>query len=658
MFSSPLHIITVGHVDHGKSTLLGRLLYDTDSLSNQQKQALQVVEAGENNQVEWASLLDAFLEEQAQNITIDTTQFVFRTPQRGYVMIDAPGHQEFLKNMITGATRADAALLIIDVADGIQEQTRRHLQLLSLVGIKQVIVLFNKMDLINYELSLFEERAREVERLFEQYSLDFLPNSTTAANCCVAPVLASSSTSCTLPVCAPETPCTSSPAVSFSKSLFLPSQIIPIVARSGENVVTYSSKMNWYQGPTLLQVLESIPSPLSLENKPLRFLVQDVYCFDERRLIVGRVESGTLRVGEEIIFWPGGKRSPIRSIEEWGAVEQPKSAVAGKSIAITLEKPLFVERGYIASTQSDFPSEAREFSARLFWLDREPLSLNQMVKLQLGTQSVVGNVTAIKNLMTGNTVTNFDKSSSHLHQHDVADVIFSLMRPIVYDEYEKIAATGRFAVVVKEHIGGGGVISSGCRKEALDCKGKQFGHQGAILWLTGLSGSGKSTIARGLEALLQARGMAATILDGDHLRQGLCSDLGFSMADRAENVRRTGEVAKLFAEAGLIVIGALISPFAAPREQVKASCLRDGIIFKEIFVDAPLEVCEARDPRGLYQKARRGEIEHFTGITSPYEIPIAADVHLLTASSSSEETIKQLYETVLSWLNIDASFQT
>ena len=625
MNSSPsIRIITVGHVDHGKSTFLGRLLYDTDSLSHEQKKSLQLMELGENNQIEWAFLLDAFLEEQAQNITIDTTQLVFRTPLRSYVMIDAPGHQEFLKNMVAGATRADAALLIIDVAEGIKEQTRRHLQLLSLVGIKQVIVLFNKMDLVNREALTFETAAKEIEKLFQQYGL-------------------------------------------------LPQQMIPIVARSGENLVTRSVKMNWYQGPTVMDALEKMTAMPSLECGSMRFIVQDVYRFDERRLIVGRVESGTLRAGEEIVFWPGRKKSQVRSIEEWGTAEQPQSAIAGKSVAITLEDPIFVERGHIGSAKNEPPSEGREISAQLFWLDSEPLSLHQPVTLRLGTQSVMGRVIAIKKKTT------LDEFHSTIVQHDVVDVIFHLMRPMIYDCYEDIAAMGRFAIVAQGRLGGGGVIKSDDRLQAAgterieiksdhltwsisaidrEMRKKQFGHPGVVLWLTGLSGSGKSTVARGLEVLLHHRGMATMMLDGDNLRHGLCADLDFSLKDRAENIRRTGEVAKLFAEAGLIVICALISPFSADRERVKESCLRDGIIFKEIFVDAPLEICEARDPRGLYQKARRGEIDCFTGITSPYEVPRAADAHLLTETSSCEETINQLYEMVLFWINSGASFQT
>jgi bifunctional enzyme CysN/CysC len=618
--STPLHVIAVGHVDHGKSTLLGRLLYDTDSLSDEQKRALQLAELDAHSEVKWASLLDAFLEEQAQNITIDTTQLIFRTPQRSYVMIDAPGHQEFLKNMIAGATRADAALLIVDVAEGIKAQTEQHLQLLSLLGIKQVIVLLNKMDLVHRAASFFEKALQEIEQLFQQYEL-----------------------------CSQQT--------------------IPIVACSGENIVMRSSSMNWYQGPTLLEALEKVAPAPSLEMRPLRFIVQDVYRFDERRLVVGRLESGRLCVGEEIVFWPGQKKSRIRSIEEWGTTPLRKSAVAGESIALTLEEPLFIERGYVGSSETEPPREGVTIQARLFWLDKKPLLLQQTVTLQLGTQRVEGRVERIADPKQ-----HPNHSSSKVAQYDIVDLLFYLADPLIYDVYEEIAPMGRFAVVIEGELAGGGIILK--RERATDTKTKsdhltwslspinramrkkQFGHPGAVLWLTGLSGSGKSTLAQGLESLLHQRGMATVILDGDNLRHGLCSDLGFSLQDRSENMRRTGEVAKLFAEAGLIALCALISPFESDRARVKRVCLQDGIIFKEIFVDAPLEVCEARDPRGLYQKARRKEIEQFTGISSPYEVPAAADLHLMTATASSQETIQELYETVLIWLSEEPLCQT
>ncbi|MBM3857089.1 MAG: adenylyl-sulfate kinase, partial [Verrucomicrobia bacterium] len=505
--SLPLHIITVGHVDHGKSTLLGRLLHDTDSLSDEQKKMLELA-ALDGKGMELAFLFDAFLEEQTQNITIDTTQLVFRTPQRSYVMIDAPGHEEFLKNMIAGVTRADAALLLIDVVHGIQAQTKKHLHLLSLMGIDQVIVILNKMDLIDREESFFSRRAQEIKILFQQQGL-------------------------------------------------LPQEIIPIVARTGENIVTRSDKMPWYHGSTVLEALEKMKPNSTLQEKPLRLMVQDVYRVDERRLIVGRVESGVLHIGEEIIFWPGRKKSRISSIEEWRSKEQPRSALAGESVAICLEDPLFIERGHIGSSQEAPPCEGRDISAKIFWVDREPLSQKISIILQLGTERSEGRVSHI-----------IHANPHSLMQHDIAEVKIHLTRPLIYDCYHEIAPTGRFAIISQERLAGGGVILSSQKNITADhsiksdhltwsvspvdrkMRQKQLGHPGMVIWLTGLSGSGKSTLAKGLESLLHQQGIATMILDGDNLRHGLCADLGFSLEDRSENIRRTGEVAKLFAEAG------------------------------------------------------------------------------------------------------------
>lgn len=618
-----LHVITVGHVDHGKSTLLGRLLYETDALSHEQKKALEST-AANHAEIEWAFLLDAFLEEQMQNITIDTTQLVFRTPRRDYVMIDAPGHEEFIKNMIAGATRADAALLILDVKEGIQAQTKRHLQLLSLLGITQITVLLNKMDLIHYEESLFRKREKELEKLCEYYHL-------------------------------------------------FPQQMIPIVARYGENFMTHSANMHWYQGPTLMEALDQMKRGESLESQPLRFMVQDVYRFQpasQRRVIVGRVESGVLRVGEEIVFWPGGKKSHIASLEAWGSEKQPDTAIAGASVAITLKEPLFVERGHVGSSKDQPPCEGYEINAQIFWLDAEPLLPHQPITLQLGTESLVGRIVSIKEDAV-NTPT-----PTCISQHHVVDVVIRMTQPLLYDCYNKIPPTGRFALVLQGRLVGGGVIkaSEKClaatttitsdhlawNASAVDqeMRKKRLGHSGMVLWLTGLSGSGKSTIARELELLLHQQRIASVILDGDNLRQGLCADLGFSLEDRAENIRRTGEVAQLFAQAGMIAICALISPLRDDRSKVQKACLQKGILFKEIFIDAPLEVCEARDPRGLYRKARQGEIPSFTGISSPYEDPLSADMHLFTAHFSSQEITRQLYLKVLTWLEEEDSFQT
>ena len=604
---SPLRIVTIGHVDHGKSTLLGRLLYDTHSLSQEKIAALQTTSDAEGVPLEFSFLLDAFLEEQSQNITIDTTQIPFRTAERDYVLIDAPGHKEFLKNMVTGASSATAALLLIDSTEGLQEQTSRHLQLLTLLGIQQIIVLINKMDLVDYSSSTFQTIVLAVENYFKKFGLP-------------------------------------SP------------QIIPIAARFGDNVAASSSHMPWYNGPTLLQSLETLKTPPSLQEGPLRFLVQDIYRFDERRLIVGRVESGLLTTGEEIVFWPHGKKSCVRSIETWKGKGPPTSASAGQSVAITLEEPIFIERGQIGSHPSSPPLESREIVSKIFWLDPKPLALHQPITLKLGTQSVEGSLASITHVHDAVTLTSLTEPRSLIAQNEVATVTFHLKHPLAYDPYDHVLATGRLAIVLEQRLGGGGIIMNSTSNSITSthlswtfstidraARKKQFGHPGAILWFTGLSGSGKSTLATGLETLLHEQEVATFLLDGDNLRHGLCADLGFSSKDRSENIRRTGETAKLFAEAGIVVLCALISPFQTDRALVKSSCARNGIPFLEIFVDAPLSVCEERDPRGLYAKARCGEISDFTGITSPYEAPKSPDLHLSTDQHSCEEVLAQLH---------------
>ncbi|MBX9743063.1 MAG: adenylyl-sulfate kinase [Chthoniobacterales bacterium] len=610
MNPSPLRIITIGHVDHGKSTLLGRLLFNTDALSQEKLTALASASQAEGKEMEFAFLLDAFAEEQRQNITIETTQIPFRTSQRDYLLIDAPGHEEFLKNMVTGATSAHAALLLIDAAEGIKQQTHRHLQLLALLGIKQIAVLINKMDLVHYDVVTFQKIATATEQLFGDFHLP--------------------------------------------KPLF-----IPISARLGENITTASLLMPWYQGPTLLEAMDRFHAPPSLHESPLRLIVQDVYHFEKRRLIVGRVESGTLRVGQEVLFSPSGKKSSLRSLEEWNTPIAPTTALPGASVAITLEEPLFIERGHVGSDPHSLPLQGDEINAQIFWLDPQPLLLNQSITLKLGTQSVQASLIAIKHIHDAMTLQPPAREYVEVAQHEVATVSLHLHQSIVYDHHDQIEATGRFAVEVENRFRGGGIILKNEKRSShsnltwsssyisREARRKQFGHPGAILYFTGLSGAGKSTLAKSLEKYLHERNIATFILDGDNLRYGLCSDLSFSKEDRTENMRRVGEVAKLFAEAGLIVIVALIAPFRADRELLRTSCLREKIPFAEIFIDASLSTCKERDPHGLYAKAQAGTITHFTGITSPYESPDTPDLHLITDQHSLEETIQELEQFVL-----------
>lgn len=609
---SKLKIVIVGHVDHGKSTLIGRLFHDTNSLPEGKVEQIRKASEAEGMDFEFAFLLDALLEEQEQNITIDTTQLPFRTDLREYVIIDAPGHKEFLKNMITGASSADAAILLIDAHEGVQEQSKRHAYLLSLLGIKQVVVAVNKMDLVGFKQEVFESVRAEYTVFLEKLGV-------------------------------------------------VPQHFLPISAKHGHNITKASPDMPWFKGPAILQALDQFATPETPEGLPLRLVLQDVYRFDERRILAGRIEAGRLAVGEELTFWPDRKRSRVKSIENWGSDDSKTSASVGESVAITLEEQIFVERGQIASHSGVGPAEGREIHASLFWLSNEPLPVNVPFTLKLGTQSVEARVVEFQRVLDSSTLEPITGTRRELLKNEVADVRIRARKPLAFDRIDRISDTGRFVIVWGKRIGGGGIVreadydtgrpgvasdnitwttSPVTREDRMEL----LGHRGAVLWLTGLSGSGKSTLATALDHQLHRRGMASFILDGDNLRHGLCSNLKFSPEDRSENIRRAGETAKLMAEAGLVVICSLISPYKSDRDRVREICHRDGIPFAEVFINASLQVCEARDPRGLYKKARSGEISDFTGISSPYEPPTAPELEIRTGETSMENSLSQLLD--------------
>ena len=607
-----LKIVIVGHVDHGKSTLIGRLFHDTNSLPEGKVEQIRKASEAEGMDFEFAFLLDALLEEQEQNITIDTTQLPFRTDLREYVIIDAPGHKEFLKNMITGASSADAAILLIDAHEGVQEQSKRHAYLLSLLGIKQVVVAVNKMDLVGFKQDVFDAVRAEYTVFLEKLGV-------------------------------------------------VPQHFLPISAKHGHNITTASSDMPWFKGPAILQALDQFATPVTPEGLPLRLVLQDVYRFDERRILAGRIEAGRLSVGEELTFWPDRKRSRIKAIENWGSGASKTSALVGESVAITLEEQIFVERGQIGSHAGVGPAEGREIHASLFWISNDPLPVNVPFMLKLGTQTVEARVVEIQRVLDSSTLEPITASRHELLKNEVADVRIRARKPIAFDRCDRISDTGRFVIVWGKRIGGGGIVreadyDSGRPGVASDNitwtlspvsredRSELLGHRGAVLWLTGLSGSGKSTLATALEYQLHRRGLATFILDGDNLRHGLCSNLKFSPEDRSENIRRAGETAKLMAEAGMVVICSLISPYQSDRSRVREICHRDGIPFAEVFINAPLQVCEHRDPRGLYKKARAGEITDFTGVSSPYEPPTKPELEILTSESTMEASLSQLLD--------------
>lgn len=608
-----LRIVVVGHVDHGKSTLVGRLLHDVGALPDGKIQQVEANCRARGMPFEWAFVTDALQIERDQGITVDVSHIPFKSAQRPYVLIDAPGHREFVKNMVTGAAVADAAVLVIDVAEGVREQSRRHGLLLKLLGIGQVVIALNKMDLIDNDQVRFEAVRAEYEAYLGSIGVEARA-------------------------------------------------MIPIAAREGANIVARAAAMPWYQGATLLSALDAFRSRPRAVERPLRMPVQDIYKFDQRRIVAGKIESGRLAVGDRVVFSPSNKTSRIRSIEQWSTVPgfvPPISAEAGQAVGITLEDEIVIERGDVVSHASAMPFESDVFRAKLFWLGREPLLLGQRLTLRLGTQAVPVAVQEIAGIIGSGDLQ--ERRSGQIETFDVANVTLRAAGLVAIDDYGDNVATGRFVLSDGADVLGGGVVELGGypdrraetqmsarnlvsveHRVTAEQRALRNSHRGGVLWLTGLSGAGKSTLAVALEQVLFARGFQVFVLDGDNVRLGLNSNLGFSPDDRAENIRRVGEAAALFAEAGFLVVTAFISPYRADRARARAAAERvlgmGG--FHEIHVNASLATCEARDPKGLYRKARAGEIAEFTGVSAPYEAPespeIAIDTQQLDAERSTQ----------------------
>ncbi len=603
-----LRIVIVGHVDHGKSTLVGRLLHDTNSLPLGKVEEIKAMSDRRGMPFEYAFLMDALQAERDQGITIDTSQIWFNSSKRNYVIIDAPGHKEFLKNMITGAAQSDAALLIIDAVEGVREQSRRHGYLLHLLGIRQVAVAINKMDLVNYSEARFNEIAMEYRAYLTELGV-------------------------------------------------VPTFILPVSAREGENIVTRSDAMQWYDGPTVVGALDCFVSePLSSEL-PLRLPVQDVYKFDERRIIAGRIESGRVTVGDEIMFSPSNKTARVKSLEVWPeTLAKPAFATAGYSVGLTLDDQIFVERGDTISHVRNAPVETDVFRARLFWLGHEPLTIGKTYKLKLNTTEAQVQVQKIEAVIDTGDLSS--ATATQVDRNQVAEVVLRSRRMVALDAFNDMPATGRFVLVDEYDIAGGGIISMegyADQRQLItqrstnivkaeqgvsdDERARMNGHRGGVIWFTGLSGAGKSTLSMELERRLFEKGYSVYVLDGDNIRFGLNANLGFSPEDRSENIRRVGEVAALFARAGMIALTAFISPYRSDRDRARAA-MPDR--FHEIYVQADVTTCESRDPKGLYEKARRGEIKEFTGISAPYEVPESPELTVDTSKHSVEECVAQL----------------
>jgi bifunctional enzyme CysN/CysC len=618
---SQLKIVIVGHVDHGKSTLVGRLFHDTDSLPDGKYEAIAAMCTKRGMPFEWSFLMDALQSERDQGITIDTSQIWFQTPKRRYVIIDAPGHKEFLKNMVSGAASSEAAVLVIDAKEGVREQSKRHGYLLHLLGVTQIAVAVNKMDAIGYSESQF----RAIETEYRAY---------------------------------------------LQGIGVTPTFVIPISAREGDCITQKSERMPWYTGPAVVEALDAFTATPSREEQPLRFPIQDVYKFDDRRIIAGRIESGRLKVGDEVLVSPRNRRVRVQSIEAWGGETLPQEAIAGQSIGITFDEQIFAERGQMISHVESPPVLTNQFSAHLFWLADHPLAMGQKYRLKLATAEYAAEVAAIERVIRTDDLSH--RAESQVEKGDVAEVRFRLKGQAALDAFAADPQTGRFVLVEGFMPVGGGII----RREGLtdqrvsgrEVKSQNIfavnqavgaeqralanGHRGAVLWFTGLSGAGKSTLAVELEHRLFAKGFHTYVLDGDNVRRGLCSDLGFSPEERSENIRRAGEVAALFADAGVVTITSFISPYHADREMARAAAPDR---FHLVHIKADLATCEGRDVKGLYKKARAGEIPQFTGVSAPYEVPEDADLTIDTSRHSIEACVDLLVRYVEEQVRVKAA---
>ncbi|HEY4986040.1 MAG TPA: adenylyl-sulfate kinase [Bradyrhizobium sp.] len=597
-----LRIVIVGHVDHGKSTLVGRLLHETGSLPEGKLEMLKAVSARRGMPFEWSFLLDALQTERDQGITIDTTQIRFRTGSRDIVLIDAPGHAEFLRNMITGASQADGAVLIIDALEGVRDQTRRHGYLLHLLGIKQVAIVVNKMDRVDFSAARFAAIGKEISAHLNELGVT-------------------------------------------------PTAIIPISARDGDGVAERTPRIGWYDGPTVVEALDALEPARPLEQLALRLPVQAIYKFDDRRIVAGRIESGSLASGDEIVIMPAGKIAKIRSVESWPVTPVKGRQSAGRSVGITLDRELFIERGDVIAHVGKAPVDTRRLRVRIFWLHGKPLTRGEQVLVRLGTREARATVVAIEKAVDPGALSSVETNS--IARNHVGEIEIALAEPIAADPVSDNPRTGRLVIEVNGRIAGGGLVLSveaGRRAAAIDIvpvesalrpdeRSARYRHNGAVVWLTGLPGAGKSTIARALERRLFTRGGSPILLDGDTLRAGLNGDLGFKAEDRTENIRRLAEVATHLARNGHIAIVAAVSP--SQDDRAAARRIADGL-FYEIYVATPAEVCESRDPKGHYAKARAGQLSGFTGTGSDYQPPIANELTIDTSTRPIAESTEEI----------------
>ena len=598
-----LRFITCGSVDDGKSTLIGRMLYEAQMIFEDQVTALQSDSKKVGTQgadIDFALLVDGLAAEREQGITIDVAYRFFNTDRRKFIVADTPGHEQYTRNMVTGASTADVAIILIDASQGVLTQTRRHSFIASLLGIEHVVLAVNKMDLVGYSQDRFNAICEEYEVLRQHLAFKSI------------------------------TP-------------------IPLSALKGDNVIERSGTMHWYQGPTLLGFLETVDIRDRLTQHAFRFPVQWVNRPNaEFRGFSGTVVAGSIKPGDEVRALPSGQMASIDRIVL--STNDLDRAVTDQAVTLTLDREIDLSRGDLI-VAADAPCEVSDqFEAELVWMDNEPGYVGRRYSFQLGTSQANASLTDIKFKYDVNTFEQL--SSRELSFNEIANVKITLDAEIPFEAYTDCPGLGAFVLIDRytNATVAAGMIrfalrrSSNVHRQALSvdraARERLSGHRGRVAWLTGLSGSGKSTIANAAEKMLHEQGYRTYILDGDNVRHGLSKDLGFTVADRVENIRRIAEVAKLMLDAGVIVLTAFISPFRDERDMAKSLFEPDD--FLEVFVDTPLAVAEERDPKGLYKKARSGELPNFTGIDSEYQPPKDPSLVLTTDGRTVEESAQEL----------------
>ncbi len=590
--STLLRFLTCGSVDDGKSTLIGRLLYDTKRILQDQMVALEKDSrrfGTTGPDLDLALLVDGLEAEREQGITIDVAYRYFATDRRSFIVADTPGHEQYTRNMATGASTADLAILLVDARHGIMTQTRRHAFIANLLGVRHLVLAVNKIDLVGYDQGRFDEVAAAFEAMASGFG-------------------------------------------------FASVRAIPISARYGDNVTTRSGHLGWFDGPTLLEHLEQVEIGPTLseddgraqagDGQPFRMPVQWVNRpGPDFRGYSGTVASGSIRPGDAVVVAGSGRESRIaRIVTMDGDLERAR---AGDAVTLTLADALDVSRGDVFAPPDARPEVSDQFAARIVWMDEAPLLPGRSYLLKLGTRTVTASVSTLKHKVDINTYERL--AATELRLNEIGTCNLSLAAPLAFDPYAQSRSMGAFILIdrLSNRTAGAGMIEFGLRRATnihrqatsvtKQARATQNRQKPCVLWFTGLSGSGKSSISDLVERALHAQGHRTYLLDGDNIRHGLSRDLGFSQASRVENIRRVGEVTRLFVDAGLIVLASFISPFRAERRMVR-DMLEPGE-FIEVFVDTPLEICKARDPKGLYRKALAGEITNFTGVDSPYEAP-------------------------------------